>query len=290
MRTGSGLWALALAFSGGLSACGMPAYLEVPGPIQVASTRDPYGPTFGDPYAHYGYTWEEPVYEQGQGTANPILQILTPAINDVVPGQPVALSVTASHPKELPMAFAWAATGGILSADAGKAVSWTPPQSPGAYVVTVVVTDQQGGLATGRMNLIVKGPNGEIPTPPPSGPNPAAGANPTPNAGASAAPVVPTQEAELARVEGLVTALPLRYLADVELLLVRADSETQAFEARSTRSDASGRFKFEGLPVAYKLRVVARAPGMREARIDLTTMKGTTARADFWGMKGLIPN
>lgn len=290
VRVPSSLALGGLVLALGLSACGSPA------PIHMVSygygTDDPYGPTLGDPYLRPGYDFGPPVYENGPNTANPILQLLAPAVADVVPGQPMALTVSASHPKELPMAFAWAATGGTLSADAGKAVNWTPPTQPGTYVVTVVVTDQEGGLATGRMNLLVKGPNGELPAPAAPGANAAVGAGlgaASPGAGSQAA-ATPTPVAELARIEGLVTALPMKFLAGAEVLLVRADDEVKEFTARNTQSDASGRFKFEELPLAYRLKVVVRAAGLREGRIDITTQRATTARADFWGVKGLLPN
>lgn len=264
----------------GLAACGAPA----PAEWSVVQPTDPY---LLKPQAVQAWELSPPEYAQGPGSSNPILQVLAPAVSEVIPGRPIALSVTASHPKGLPLAYAWAATGGVLSADAGLSVQWTPPEAKGTYVVTVVVTDPEGGLATGRLNLMVRGPQGELPTPAPAASNLATQAGPQV---ASPRPSpTPTPEAELARIEGVVTALPLRYLAGAEVKLLRADGEQRPFEAQNSSSDASGRFRFEGLPPGRRFKVVVRAAGLRERSMEVMTTRGATSRADFWGVFGLLP-
>lgn len=75
--------------------------------------------------------------------------------NEAKPGQAITFLVAANDPDTDPMQFTWSATGGNLSTNAGQAVSWTPPSTPGTFSVQVVITDGKGGAALGAQNITV---------------------------------------------------------------------------------------------------------------------------------------
>jgi hypothetical protein len=98
---------------------------------------------------------------------NPAIESLTAnPSNRLQPGQVAALQVGASDPAQGVLQASWSATGGLLSANVGQAVSWTAPAAPGVYTVSVTVTNGRGGVATGALNLSVGArPAGEGTTP-----------------------------------------------------------------------------------------------------------------------------
>lgn len=253
-------------------------------------------------------SFERPTFQEKAGAVtNPIIDSFTPAITDVKPGQPVAFTVVAKHPKNLALQFNWAATGGTLSSTTGRVVNWTPPSKAGTYTVTVVVSDAEGGVVTGNLNMTLTqdlpgNPDGPKPSPsvaasatpsaaPSALPSPAPSASATPSAAPSALPspapsaspsALPSQDPKLAAVEGRVTGAQNQPLVGATLTLVKASDEAQAFAARSTTSDAAGQFRFANLPVGLKLQVVAQAAGHREASLSLAaTTSGQSLRADF---------
>lgn len=92
-----------------------------------------------------------------QGVHNPLIQSLTAnPTNQTAPGQPLTFQAVAFDPDQDVMQFNWSATGGVLSATVGQAVSWMPPASPGVYTVTVTIVDGHGGSTVGSLNLITQ--------------------------------------------------------------------------------------------------------------------------------------
>jgi hypothetical protein len=97
-----------------------------------------------------------PVFTQGQGTRNPIIQSFTATPTNVTQGQAIAFQVAAHDPDGQPLQFNWSATDGTLSTNTGLVVSWIPPNKPGVYTVMVTVSNGRGGFATGAQNLTVQ--------------------------------------------------------------------------------------------------------------------------------------
>jgi len=56
------------------------------------------------------------------------------------------------------LSYAWSADGGIFSGE-GSIVTWTAPEAPGAYTITVQVTDGRDGEATAQLIVNVATPN-----------------------------------------------------------------------------------------------------------------------------------
>jgi hypothetical protein len=97
-----------------------------------------------------------PVFTQGKGTRNPIIQSFTATPTNVTQGQAITFQVLAHDPDRQPLQFNWTATDGTLSTNTGLVVSWIPPAKPGTYTVMVTVTNGRGGFATGAHNLVVQ--------------------------------------------------------------------------------------------------------------------------------------
>ena len=53
------------------------------------------------------------------------------------------------------LTYAWSVTGGILSGE-GAVATWTAPDTPGTYAITVKVTDGRGGEATSQLTIGVR--------------------------------------------------------------------------------------------------------------------------------------
>lgn len=84
--------------------------------------------------------------------------------NSVAPGATVVLHAEALAPQGGLLDYHWASTDGLLSADAGRNVSWTAPEQPGNYGVTLLVANAQGDSTTGTIALHVRAAN-EAPSP-----------------------------------------------------------------------------------------------------------------------------
>ncbi|MGE5708166.1 MAG: hypothetical protein ACM3YO_07515, partial [Bacteroidota bacterium] len=52
--------------------------------------------------------------------------------------------------------YTWTATGGTLSTNVGRMVSWIPPARAGIYTILVSISDGKGGTAEGAQNVIVR--------------------------------------------------------------------------------------------------------------------------------------
>jgi hypothetical protein len=77
----------------------------------------------------------------------PLISSLTADQQVVQPLGKVLLNCQASDPESDNLSYRWTASGGFLEASAETA-SWTAPNNPGSYKVTVVVSDGKGGSAT----------------------------------------------------------------------------------------------------------------------------------------------
>jgi hypothetical protein len=87
---------------------------------------------------------------------DPIIQSFTANPSNIVPqGQPITITVVANDPGKQSLQFNWASTGGLLSTNTGRVVTWTPPEKPGVYTVSTIITNARGGAVTGTQNLTV---------------------------------------------------------------------------------------------------------------------------------------
>lgn len=119
-----------------------------------ASSRSSYG-------SDYGYTTPSPLPSLAapaptNGNHNPIISSM--AANPrlaVKAGEAITFSVTAYDRDNDPLQLNWTTTGGMLSADTGRTVSWVAPEQPGVYSVQVLVADDRGGSVTGSLNIKV---------------------------------------------------------------------------------------------------------------------------------------
>lgn len=276
------LSALALSCALLAAGCAIPISVDdaLPTRTEVVVVTDNSAPTW--------VAFERPTFQEKQGVENPIIDSFTPAINDVTPGQPVAFTVVANHPKQLPLQYNWSATGGVLSGTSGRVVSWTPPNKAGTYTITVIVSDNKGGVVTGNLNMTLRQdlPGNPEATAPSATPTPAPSATPTP-APTAAPSAAPSQDPSLARVEGDVQSTSGFHIVGARLTLVKAPDEAAAFASRQMLTDGEGRFAFANVPPGLKLQVVAQANGHREATLAVTTEAGRTAVADFTASQAL---
>ena len=74
----------------------------------------------------------------------PLISSLTADQQVAEPLGKVVLNCRASDPESDNLSYRWTASGGFIEGSA-ETVSWTAPDSPGSYKVTVVVSDGRGG-------------------------------------------------------------------------------------------------------------------------------------------------
>jgi len=84
----------------------------------------------------------------------PIISSLTADQQFAQPLGKVLLNCRASDPESDNLSYRWTASGGSIEGSA-ETVSWTAPNSPGSYKVTVVVSDGRGGAAAGDALITV---------------------------------------------------------------------------------------------------------------------------------------
>lgn len=88
---------------------------------------------------------------------NPVIHAFTANPSNFVPaGQPITFQVVAHDPADQPLQYNWAATGGTLSATTGQIIVWNPPEKPGTYTVSTMISNARGGATSGHQNLIVQ--------------------------------------------------------------------------------------------------------------------------------------
>lgn len=88
--------------------------------------------------------------------AVPIIDSLVASASRVLPGGNIALRATAHDPDELDtLTYSWAATGGAFTTAGAAIMTWTAPQAPGVYGLTLTVTDSRGAAASIRLDITV---------------------------------------------------------------------------------------------------------------------------------------
>lgn len=93
---------------------------------------------------------------QREKATTPIIASLTANPTTLAsPDQEIIFHIIAVDASGAP-SYHWAATGGLLTSNAGTRVGWRSPAEPGRYTVTVLVSSQSGGATTGAVNLEVR--------------------------------------------------------------------------------------------------------------------------------------
>lgn len=88
---------------------------------------------------------------------NPVIHAFTANPSNFVPaGQPITFQIVAHDPGDAPLQYNWSATGGTLSATSGQLIVWNPPEKPGTYTVSAMISNARGGATSGHQNLIVQ--------------------------------------------------------------------------------------------------------------------------------------
>ncbi len=95
-------------------------------------------------------------YRSGQTVANhpPRIKALAANPQPGFIGQPATLYCTAEERDGQPLTFNWSASAGQINGT-GAAVTWTAPESAGAYDITCAVEDNAGGSDSKTLTLIV---------------------------------------------------------------------------------------------------------------------------------------
>jgi len=84
----------------------------------------------------------------------PVISKLQAEKGQVLPSGKSMVTCAASDTDGDSLSYAWTATGGDFSG-AGSAVTWTAPDRPGTYDITVTVTDSRGGEASEQLGIDV---------------------------------------------------------------------------------------------------------------------------------------
>ncbi|MGE5707507.1 MAG: Ig-like domain-containing protein [Bacteroidota bacterium] len=88
---------------------------------------------------------------------NPLITSFTAnPLNAVEPGQAITFAVDVLDEDHDTLKYTWTATGGTLSTNTGRMVSWVPPARAGIYTILVSISDGKGGTAEGAQNVIVR--------------------------------------------------------------------------------------------------------------------------------------
>jgi hypothetical protein len=88
----------------------------------------------------------------------PIISSLTANEERVESAGILQVECIAADPDGDSLNYVWSASGGVISGE-GYTVTWTAPEAPGAYIITVQVTDGRGGEATTQLTVNVVAPN-----------------------------------------------------------------------------------------------------------------------------------
>jgi hypothetical protein len=229
-----------------------------------------------------------PVFTQGKGTRNPIIQSFTATPTNVTQGQAITFQALAHDPDGQPLQFNWSTTDGTLSTNTGQVVSWIPPAKPGTYTVMVTVSNGRGGFATGAHNLIVQ-PDGSAKI----GVTPMASAAPTvpiapsstPSAPDSVVPSPTTSPMDSPSPVASPTASPTPTptpVASTERVGLRLDAYS-SLEAPNDRPTPA--FAGPGYPINY--RVVSASNTRYEGRFTQVGASGTVTRyGEFTSVDG----
>jgi hypothetical protein len=77
---------------------------------------------------------------------------------EINPGAIARIKCDATDPDEDELSYTWSADGGTISGS-GANVSWTAPQAPGTYTISIEVDDGHDGIATDQLTITVFAPN-----------------------------------------------------------------------------------------------------------------------------------
>jgi len=84
----------------------------------------------------------------------PVISSMTASADRAFPGGSVTIICQAEDPDGHAITYEWSASGGHIEG-AGEEVTWTAPDPLGEYSVTVVVSDEYGGLDTRTLQISV---------------------------------------------------------------------------------------------------------------------------------------
>lgn len=84
----------------------------------------------------------------------PAINKLQPEKDLVSPSGKCIIVCVASDVDDDHLSYTWSASGGSFSGT-GSVVTWTAPDTPGAYTITVKVADGKGGEASGQLSMDV---------------------------------------------------------------------------------------------------------------------------------------
>ena len=84
----------------------------------------------------------------------PVISSLTANEEQITPAGICQIECIASDPDGDSLSYIWLAGGGNISGE-GSIVTWIAPDAPGAYTITVEVTDGRGGEATTQLTINV---------------------------------------------------------------------------------------------------------------------------------------
>jgi hypothetical protein len=264
--------------------------------------------------------YSQPTYTTGNGDGNPLIDSFTQNIPQVKQGQPVTFTVVAHDPNKRPLQFNWSSTGGTLSTNTGRVVSWDPPEGAGIYTVTVVISNGNGGVAAGSLNLTVHpgaapaSPPPEatpapiatprpgvsvtprplplpLPTPAPEAtsiPTPLPTPSPTPTAAATVAPTQtpsPARSAGPSAISGVVKD-SVGLLAGTEVVLTSSDPNIPFVASITTGADGS--YHFVNVPPNINMVLSARKDGYNQGLRAISSAQGQETVWSFDGNFKLV--
>ena len=85
----------------------------------------------------------------------PVITNLTVSEERISPSARDQLECIVSDPDGDELEYNWSASDGHISGK-GAIITWTAPQTPGSYTITVEVTDDRGGEAAAQMTIAVE--------------------------------------------------------------------------------------------------------------------------------------
>jgi hypothetical protein len=98
------------------------------------------------------------------GNRAPVIATVTASPIAMVQGGTTTLRASVSDPDDDPVTCIWSAPSGTLSATTGTQVTWTAPTMDGSFLITLVATDDKGGVNAGTVAVLVATPGNEHPT------------------------------------------------------------------------------------------------------------------------------
>lgn len=88
------------------------------------------------------------------GNQPPLISSFTASAERVNPSGSCQAECVAQDPDGDKLSYTWSASGGSISGE-GSVITWTAPETPGDYTITVKVTDGRGGKARTQLTIVV---------------------------------------------------------------------------------------------------------------------------------------